>query len=240
MRLALAIALSFAVPAAAQVPDAPSSPSDEDIAQARDRFVHGMELAQAESWNEALAEFQASYAQSGNPVALYNIGSALRALRRFREARIAFDRLLEDPELDTEARANAEQMRAEMTAQIAVFTIDGVPDGPARVTADDELREVTEVRPIEVELDPGPHTLLLQLPSHGEWRWSGSLQTGAQERMTATFETGGGGGGGGIDAVPIVVAIVLAVLAAGGIVAGVVADAEAQLDPRTPLVISLP
>jgi hypothetical protein len=236
MRLAfLLLALFIAAPAVAQLPDPPASPSDEDISQARDRFVHGMELAQAESWDEALEEFVGSYAQSGNPVALYNIGSALRALRRFREARLAFDRLLEDPELDQETRANAEDMRSEMAAQTATFTIDGVPEGPARVTADDQLREVTEVRPIEVELDPGPHTLLLELPQRGEWRWTGSMTTGGRERMTASFE-----GGGGMDLVPIIVAVVLGLAAAGAIIGGVVGDAEAQLDPRTPMVIQLP
>jgi hypothetical protein len=244
MRLALALVLLIlsASAAAAQLPDAPPSPTDEDIAAARDRFVHGMELAQRQEWTEALAEFVASYAQSGSPVALYNLGSALRALRRFREARIAFDRLLEDPELDPEMRTNAEEMRAEAAAQVAILTVEDVPDGPARVTADDALREITEVRPIEIELDPGPHTLLLELPPHGTWRWTGSMAQGAQERVTADFETGGAPatGGGGVDAVPIVVGIVLGVLAAGAIVAGVVADAEAQLDPRTPLVITLP
>lgn len=239
MRAALAIVFSLlvATAASAQIPDAPAQPSEADIARARDQFVHGMELAQAESWDAALSEFVGSYAQSGSPVALYNIGSALRALRRFREARMAFDRLLEDAELDPDMRANAAQMRSEMTAQIAVFTIDGVPAGPARVTADDELREVTEVRPIEVELDPGPHTLALEHPTRGVWRWSGSMSTGAEERATASFEDGAGG----IDVVvPIVASAIVAALAVIAIVAGVVADEEAQLDPRTPLVIHLP
>jgi hypothetical protein len=238
MRRALALLwlILCASPAAAQLPDAPRAPSDEDVAAARERFIHGMELAQAQSWQAALDEFVASYAQSGSPVALYNLGSALRALRRFREARLAFERLLDDPEIEPDMRANAEEMRTEAAAQVAVLTIEGVPEGATRVTADDALREVTEVRPIEIELDPGPHTVVLELPSDELWRWAGTMAQGARQQVTATF----GSAGGGTDLVPIIVGIVLGVVAVGAVVAAVVADAEAQLDARTAFTIDLP
>jgi hypothetical protein len=233
---ALAAAALTTSGARAQLPDPPAAPSDADVSQARDRFVHGMELAQREDWAPALTEFFRSYALSGSPVALFNAGSALRSLRRFLEARDAFDRLLGDPEIDEEMRHAAEEMRVHVTAQVASVAVDGVPSGPASITADGAERAVTSARPIEVELDPGARALTIRLPAYTLWSWQGSLEPGARLRLDAALTPEPSGGG---DALPWILGGLGAVVA-GVIIGLVVADLEAQLDPRTPLVITLP
>lgn len=236
---ALAAALVLAlVPANAwaQLPEPPAAPSDADVSQARDRFVHGMELAQAEEWEAALDEFVRSYALSGSPVALFNVGSTLRSLRRFLDARAAFDRLLGDPELDEDTRRAAEAMRTEVSAQVASVTVHGVPSGAVRVVADGDARAAPDARPIELELDPGRRALTISMPAHVPWSWEGSLEPGARLRLDAQLAPHPQGGA---DVLPWILAGAAAVVV-GVIIGLVVADLEAQLDPRTPLVITLP
>ncbi len=222
--------------ASAQLPDPPAAPSDADVSQARDRFVHGMELAEGEDWEPALAEFLRSYALSGSPVALFNVGSTLRSLRRFVEARAAFDRLLGDPEIDEEMRTVAEEMRLHVTAQVASVTVDGVPSGEASVVAGGAERAATRERPIEVELDPGPQALTVRLPAYAPWSWRGTLEPGARLRLDAELTPEPSGGG---DALGWILGVA-GVVVAGVIIGLVVGDLEAQLDPRTSLVVAVP
>ncbi len=230
----LLLALLALPPAArAQLPEPPASPSDADVARARDLFVQGVEHAQSERWTQALDAFVRSYAASGSPVALFNVASTLRELGRMREAIEAFDRLLAARALDDEMRLGAERLRAQTASQLAGVALDGVPPGEARVSADGATRTSTE-RPIALELDPGAHELRVELDGYAPWRWQGTLAPGAMLALDADLAPAGGG-----DALPwILGAVGLAV--AGAIVAIVVADFEAQLHPRTALVIALP
>lgn len=220
--------------AGAQLPDPPSAPTDEDVASARELFVLGVRHAERSRWEDALDAFVRSYAASGSPVALYNVGSTLRELERFREARDAFDRLLADPALDEETRLGAERLRTEVAAQVARVTIERVPEGSARVVGDRDERETTE-RPIELELDPGPHDLTVELPSYSPWRWSGSLAPGAEIVLDASLARAPSGD----DPLPWILGAV-GVAVAAALVAIVIADVDAQLDPRTSMVIALP
>lgn len=219
--------------ARAQLPDPPRAPSDEDVAHARELFVQGVGHAEQNAWDEALDAFVRSYAASGSPVALYNVASTLRELGRYRDARDAFDRLLAEPALDDETRMSATRLRTEVAARVARVTVERVPPGEARVRSGAEVRETTE-RPIELELDPGPREIGVELPAHEPWRWSGSLAPGAVLVLDASLAPVGRD-----DPLPWILGAVGAVLA-GVVLTIVVADVEAQLDPRTPLVIALP
>lgn len=130
-----------------------------------------------EQWDAALEEFARSYALSGSPAALFNMASTLRALGRFREARDAIDRLLEDPYLDEATRANAGELRAEVAANVSRVTLEGVPEGWARVHADGALRETTQSRPIQLDLDPGHRVLRLSARAPGTARRRPSKST---------------------------------------------------------------
>ncbi|HEY8427156.1 MAG TPA: tetratricopeptide repeat protein [Sandaracinaceae bacterium] len=223
----------WASAAHAQLPDPPPAPTDADVARARALFVEGVQHAQDRRWDEALDAFLRSYATSGSPAALFNVGSALRELGRYREARDAFDRLLEDPALDDDTRARAEELRTETAARVARVRLEGVPPGEARVTGAGAPRETPE-RPIELELDPGARALGVELPGYAPWRWSGTLAPGAELVLDASLSSLSAG-----DPLPWFLGAA-GIVIAGVIVALVVADAEAQLDPRTPLSIALP
>ena len=238
---ALGIAIVFAsltavLPARAQLAEPPSSPSDADVALARERFVRGIGLAQQAHWQEALDEFFGSYALSGSPVALFNAASALRELGRFREARDAFDRLLADPELDEETRVAAERLRTDVAAQVGRVTVEAVPPGEATLTLDGRAGSPEATRPLEVEVDPGSHALAVAIAQYRAWRWSGTVQPGARLQLSASLEPLAGSS---FDPLPWILGGAAAVVI-GVVVALLVVDANAQLGPRTPMVIRLP
>jgi tetratricopeptide (TPR) repeat protein len=233
--LAMALVLAAWAPALAQaqLPQAPSAPSEDDVARARARFVEGMTWAQAGRWEAALDAFEASYALSGSPVALFNLAGALRELGRSREAREAFDRLLVDPALDADLRARTAPLRAEVAAQVARVRVEGVPAGEARVLADGAERETTARRPVEVELDPGARALAIEVAAR-RWDWAGTLAPGVRLELTASFREPA------LDPLPWALLGVGLAAVAAALVTALVLDAEAQLDPRTALVIRLP
>ncbi len=63
--------------------------------EARQAFLVGRDAHEAGDFETALAQFQASYAASGRPEILYNIGTSLDRLGRFDEALEYFRRYLE-------------------------------------------------------------------------------------------------------------------------------------------------
>ena len=227
--------------ATAQLPVAPSSPTDADVSVARDEFVAGMDFARQERWGPALERFVRSYALSGSPVALFNLASTLRSLGRFREADEAFARLLRDPTLDDETRRNTAQMRAELAPQIGVIRVEGVPEGAARVVADGRSEGTRRSRPIEITLEPGTHVLSVELEERPPWRWSGEVRGGARLVLTADFRPIEAPlpNSEGIPLWPWLVGVGV-VLVLSAVVIGVVADQAAQLGPRSPWVIELP
>ncbi len=138
-----------------------SSPAaaQDDTAAARAAFARGQEAAAEERWSDALAGFQEAYMMSGVPVALYNQGMVLRALGRFRESRDAFDLLLrEHPDF-----ASAEEARAtrdEVAARVAVMELVGLdPDAEYTIRLDGREVEAEPASEVEVEADPGEHTV---------------------------------------------------------------------------------
>lgn len=227
------VLLGGVAPARAQLPSPPASPSEAAVTEARRHFVEGITWAQRERWEAALESFRASYAESGSPVALFNLAGALRELGRPREAREAFDRLLADPSLDDGLRARAEPLRLEVAAQVARVRIVGVPAGEARLRADGIERDTSVERPLELELDPGRRALAVELLAR-RWDWAGTVEPGARLELSARFPDPPS------ESLPwVVVGVgVAAVLAA--VVVGVVVDRQAQLEPRTPWVIALP
>lgn len=244
--LALLVAGLLGAPAAvcAQLPDPPARPPEADVLAAREAFLRGMEFAGERRFEDARREFVHSYALSGSPVALFNLASTLQSLGRHREAGEAFERLLAIRDLPGPMRAQAQPMYAEVVTRVARLRLHGELDG-ATLRVDREPARPLEGDAVTVVLDPGAHELTAE--RHEEaWRWSGTLEAGAMRdllvNLTAAEDPGERPAGGGVDdAVWIGIgagAAALVVVAA--IVVGVVLDAEAQLDPRTPLVLELP
>lgn len=238
--LLLAAALAFvatltlaATPAVAQQE---CSPTDADIQEAQALFVAGGAAIDAGRWSDAIDNFSRAYALTCAPSALYNYGVALRALGRHREARDAFDRLLtEHPQVTGETRANAESYRREEAARVAVLELAGIdPELEPDVSLDGRAVDGTSARPIVLETDAGNHSIVARIPDHQPFVWEGELADGQRELVNVIFEEITSGGGDGVDPALIIIPIVLAVAIAGGIVAGVVLQDEAQLEPLFP------
>lgn len=228
--------------ACAQLPEPPASPSETEVSGGRAAFLEGIGHARAERWEAAREAFERSYTLSGSPIALFNLASTDAELGRHRRALEAFDRLLTDPELDDETRARAETLRRRSAARVGAITIRGVPAGDARVTEDGRLRAITDERPIELILDPGPHVLAVGLPDVEPWTWSGDVAPGALLDLDATLENPSPPTPvvePGDDPLPWILIGVGAAVLTGAVVTGLILDQEAQLSPRTDLVIDL-
>jgi len=241
----LAALLAWCPPrASAQLADPPRSPSAEDISSARDAFLRGMEFAGDRRFEEARREFVHSYSLSGSPVALFNLASTLASLERHREAVVAFERLLVAPALDATIRSQAEPMLAHSATQVARVRLHGEV-GAARLRVDRGPPRPFERSPEVVVLDPGPHALEASRDGAESWTWRGALAPGealdlAVELLTVDVTAPRVVEPGGIDpyaalGVSVAIGVGLAV-----IVGAIIADAEAQLSPRTGLVFELP
>ena len=229
----------------AQLPDAPASPSQEDVLQARDAFVRGMEFAGEQRFEDARREFVHSYALSGSPVALFNLASTLRSLEAHREAGQAFERLLANPDLDATIRSQAEPMYVDVVVQIARIRLHGDLDG-ATLRVDRGAPRSIAGSSTTVVVDPGQHDLRADRAGAEPWSWSGVLDAGDSLDLLVELAVSEAGEpttpGTEVDVTPVIavgvsVGLAVAVIA---IIVGVVVDSEAQLGPRTPLVLELP
>src|SRR5688500_44950 len=161
---AVLLAVAAPQPAAAQ-----REPTDAELAEARALFRTGLEEVEQSRWADALRSFERSYALAPVGATLFNLGTTLRALGRHREARDAFDRLLEGHQSDLPAdlRTRAVNMRAESAARVAVLSLVDLPAEPrAEVTLDGAARPDDGERPLPLETDPGEHALVVELAGH--------------------------------------------------------------------------
>src|SRR5882724_6574462 len=86
-----------APPASAATPEAPAPGADEEKrrTEAKERFLHGLDLASQDSWDAALVEFMASRDLYATRAALSNIPLSLRHLKRYAEAIEAYNELVQ-------------------------------------------------------------------------------------------------------------------------------------------------
>jgi hypothetical protein len=187
------ICLLAAAPAGAQpaapkpAPTAKPAAADPAIDEARKHFRQGMLMSEDHDYNGAVAEFEAAYRLSREPVALYQMGLTLRALHRYPEAIETMERYLAhmamDPRLTPEHRRTVEDTIKEMRSLVAEITvalqpataaliIDGraakLGDGKTLLAAGDHTLEATaeDFQPLrqEVRVVAGvPQTIALKL-----------------------------------------------------------------------------
>jgi tetratricopeptide (TPR) repeat protein len=167
--LCLALASLAASPAAAQRRSAEPSGTGGALAapsaevQARERFMAGAELFDAERFDAAAAEFERSFELRPVPVVLFNLAQCYRRLFRYDEAIDAFRRYLTLGGEDVAAarRRLVEDEIASLEAQIGTIVLDVSPAG-ARVSVDgrpvgtaplSELRLASGSRALRIEAD---------------------------------------------------------------------------------------
>jgi Tetratricopeptide repeat/PEGA domain len=196
MRRLLVSLLFLVIPATASAQE--HEPSDAEIAEARALFMAGQAAVDSGRWADAVESFSRAYDLSHVPAALYNLGFALRALGRHREARDAFDRLLEEhPRFDRDLRREANRYRAESAGRIARLSLSGLEESRRYVVRfDGEAVNDDGRRPLEVEGDPGAHTVTVRAPGFNPFVWEGTLTDGQQLTVDVDMTALSSGGTG--------------------------------------------
>lgn len=206
------------------------SQSDE----ARNLFLAGGAAVQDNRWAEAIDLFERSYSLSCRAAALYNLALALRGLGRHRDARDQFDRLMRNhPDLSGTLADTTRQYREEEAARVAVLELAGIaPDVRAEIHLDGHAYPDEGVRPVRLETDGGPHSLIATIPDFQPFLWDGSLSAGETHQILVSFEAiPTAAAEDGIDAAVILLPIIAAVLVGAGVGIAIWQQDEAQLQP---------
>lgn len=163
-----------------------ASAQDVDPARAAAAaFREGSVAADDLRWRDAERAFARAFELSGLPQALYMQGVALRALDRPVAARDTLRRVVALLERDAAARAENADILAEARAladqseaRIARLEIGPLsPDVILRV--DGRVHRAANQR-VEIEVDPGTRSVVVELDGHETFVWSGEATPGAR------------------------------------------------------------
>ena len=152
---------------------------------AAEAFREGSVAADDLRWRDAERAFARAFELSGLPQALYMQGVALRALDRPVEARDTLRRVVALLERDATARAENADILAEARAlaeqseaRIARLDIGPLPpDVILRV--DGRVHRAANER-VEIEVDPGTRSVVVEREGHDTFVWSGDAAPGAR------------------------------------------------------------
>jgi len=237
--LATAASTAHAQEAAAPEAAAAASGEADPRGRARERFVEGTTAMDEARWADAVEAFREAHALVGSPVALYNLGFALRALGRYREALEAFDALLGAGDLDEATRTDATSLRDEVRGRLATLAVEGLPAETITLTLDALDLADTGLRPLELPCDPGRHMLRIEAEGRLGFEWRGELDAGERRSVEAVLpplpETPREAPPRSIADEPAFWVILGVVLVGAGVGAGVggwAADEAAQLRPE--------
>ncbi|MCC6214118.1 MAG: PEGA domain-containing protein [Polyangiaceae bacterium] len=151
-----------------QVPRAHAQ-TDEQRAEARERFDRGLRLFNQGDNGGALAEFERAYALVDHPVVLFNIGLVRAAAGQPVQAVEAFDELLGRPRgLDAERLERARAVRAAQAARVAEIEVRA-PIAGATVEVDGvEVGRTPLAAPVRVA--SGQRLVVVVAPGHAPAR----------------------------------------------------------------------
>jgi hypothetical protein len=130
----------------------------------REWFDRGLTALDAGRYDDAIRAFERSYALRPSPVVLYNLGLALRATGRVREAIAALERFVQRP-ADGTTSAQLAAVRQEITrlrGTLATLELDVTPRATRAVI---DAGEVLPTRG-SLQIDPGPHSVALSLDGY--------------------------------------------------------------------------
>ena len=152
---ALAVLFAALLCASLAFADARSTP---EARRAKALFEEGVALSDEGKWADALAAFQKSDALAVSATVRYNIGTTLRALGRYVEAKRTLEQVLSGGALKPALKKDVEKLLAEVrgkivTVSLALSPVDAqvqVDGGPIARLPDGRL-----------EMDPGKHVFVI-------------------------------------------------------------------------------
>lgn len=207
-----------------------AEPQSESMSEGQRLFELGRAAASDTRWSDAYEHFRDSYAVSGFAGALLNMGIALRSIGRHREARDAFQHLINEHG-DTPFVDQARQMRDEVAGLIAVLRLQGLdPEAEYELSLDGDTLEVDVSDEVEVEVDAGQRALIAEREGYERWVWEGRVAPGDQLLLEVIMEPLPDEGSSVLRS-PILWTIVGAVVVGGAIGLGVWLQRDAQLEP---------
>ena len=137
----------------------------DDVADAREQFKKGAELAKDAQWGAALAAYERSAKLRPHPWTTYNIGVCERALGQYVRARRTFERALEQRTSDADLPASTVEDVKRFVAEIdrLIGAIDlAVEPADARIAVDGQAYDgETKNGAVHLVLDPGRHVIVL-------------------------------------------------------------------------------
>jgi hypothetical protein len=174
---ALVASLLFALPAAA-----------DDKARAKELFSRGMELVKSDNYPAALDAFQKSYELYPKAALLFNIAMCQKALYRYVDSMKTFGRYLEETgeDVDPKMRSAVESAMDEMESLVGKLHIKNPPDG-AEVLVDGKSLGSAPFAD-DLVLDPGQHTVQVELNGYKPLRLDVTVASGAVVPVRASLE----------------------------------------------------
>ncbi len=168
--------------------EAHAKPKKDNTAMkaADQHFKNGIRLADEESYEKALAEFEEAYALAPHPLVLFNIAGAHRALKHYREALDTYGRFL----LEGDGVVNAELLargKSDMEALLSLLgrvLFDSRPSG-ATILVDGEELGLTPIME-RLLLAPGAHEVEARLEGHETQ--TRTLRISAGDELKVTLE----------------------------------------------------
>lgn len=164
--IALASAGLAPSPASAQT-RAASPRAAEDLTRARILDQQGAKAYADGRYNDAIRYFEEAHRLGGPPFELWNIAKCHVRLDQPEQAAEMLERYLATPTLPAEDREEATQQLEALRKRPSTVTIASNPSGAA-VTVDGRPAEGGKT-PTSFNVQPGPHTIRLELPAHAPY-----------------------------------------------------------------------
>ncbi len=162
---------------------AAGAPPDATV---KEQFSRGVRLFDAESYAQALTQFEEVYARTQAPAVLFNLAMTHAQLGQPVEAVARFDALIAAPgSLPVERVARAKQLREEQAARIAHVKLTTDVQEPLLVEVDGRSRPVASGE--EIALNPGQRFLTVLAQGHLPWREAMTLTPGATQTLEPTL-----------------------------------------------------
>jgi hypothetical protein len=161
---ALAVVLTLCVPPAALAQGTARSKKD-DLARARVLDEQGVRAYKESRYNDAILLFYEAYRLGGPPSELWNVAKCHLKLDQPEEANDVIEQYLTLPGLSEDDKKEAQAQLQELRTRPSTLTVTSNPAG-ALVTVDGRRTDGTSRTPISVRVQPGTHTVALDLQNH--------------------------------------------------------------------------